>query len=162
MNSKQTEIKRFHGKDSMGKGRVISFLSFWNSICFKIPQNFIWSFLANIVKLLFYGIQIKHFYPKWQYAFIKFLIGGVSTPMLATTILAMRANEQPNTKTAKVPTETAAIAEPSIVEAQFEAQSAPILSTVTIEVENELNLFLEEDSCMQEALGECDSACCRC
>ena len=88
----------------MGKGRVISFLSFWNSICFKIPQNFIWSFLANIVKLLFYGIQIKHFYPKWQYAFIKFLIGGVSTPILATTILAMGANEQPNTKTVKVPT----------------------------------------------------------
>ena len=93
-----------NGKDSMGKGRVISFLSFWNSICFKIPQNFIWSFLANIVKLLFYGIQIKHFYPKWQYAFIKFLIGGVSTPMLATTILAMGVNEQPNTKAAKVPT----------------------------------------------------------
>ena len=88
----------------MGKGRVISFLSFWNSICFKIPQNFIWSFLANKVKLFFYGIQIKHFYPKWQYAFIKFLIGGVSTPMLATTILAMGANEQPNTKAAKVPT----------------------------------------------------------
>ena len=62
--------------------------------------------------------------------------------MLATTILAMRANEQPNTKTEKVPTETAAIAEPSIVEAHFEAQSAPILSTVTIEVEKELNLFL--------------------
>ena len=54
--------------------------------------------------------------------------------------------------------EAAPIAEPSIVE----AQSAPILSTVTIEVENELNLFIEEDSCLHEALGECDSACCRC
>ena len=38
--------------------------------------------------------------------------------------------------------EAAAIAEPQIVEAQFEDQSAPVLSTVTIEVEKELNLFL--------------------